>query len=272
MINRKHLIYTLILSFLFVFSSCEQSQKQKLTIAISKAKPIVYYGKYSEWLLKGNPDIELINMYELGVDSALKVLADCDGLLVTGGADVYPGWYGKLADTARCGSFDFYRDTLEIKLITQAISNKMPVVGICRGEQILNVTLGGSLIIDIPTDHDTTVKHRLVDWRNCFHPVEIVEKSMLQSICQPQDLQVNSNHHQAVDVLSSQLSVSAYAPDGIVEAVEWKDPTDKSFLIAVQWHPERLDTVNADLSLPICKKFLAEAELFRLQYSELNLE
>ena len=265
MIKYKYLIYTLILSLFFVFSSCEQTKNHSITIAISKAKPEAFYGKYSEWLLKGNPDVILINMYELGVDSALKVLAHCDGLLVTGGADVYPGWYGKLADTARCGSFDFYRDSLEIELITQAIKTKMPLVGVCRGEQILNVTLGGSLIIDIPSDHDTMIKHRLVDWENCYHPVELLDHSMLQSICQPNDLLVNSNHHQAVDVLSKQLSVAAYAPDGIVEAVEWKNPEGKGFLLAVQWHPERLDTVNAALSMPICKKFLAEAELFRLK-------
>jgi len=263
---RYKIFITLIASLLLFFVSCDQkSETSKLTIAISKAKPIEFYGKYSEWLLKGNPDVELINMYELGVDSALKVLDLCDGLLVTGGADVYPGWYGKLADTARCGSFDFYRDTLEIELIHKALERNMPIVGICRGEQILNVALGGSLIIDIPTDHDTIVKHRLIDWQNCYHPVELVENSMLQAICQPLNLNVNSNHHQAVDELSSELKVAAYAPDGIIEAVEWKNPNGKSFLLAVQWHPERLDTVNVDLSMPICKKFLAEAELFRLK-------
>ncbi|MCK5776728.1 MAG: gamma-glutamyl-gamma-aminobutyrate hydrolase family protein [Bacteroidales bacterium] len=266
MLSHKKILIFLIISVLFFFASCNQKTANKtITIAISKAEPIEFYGKYSEWLLKGNADVELINMYELGVDSALKILDMCDGLLVTGGADVYPAWYGKLADTARCGSFDFYRDSLEIGLIHKALERKIPIVGICRGEQILNVALGGSLIIDIPTDHDTLVKHRLVDWENCYHPVDLIENTLLQSICQPTNLQINSNHHQAVDVLSPQLKVSAYAPDGIIEAVEWKQPEGKSFLIAVQWHPERLDSANADLSLPICEKFLKEAELYHLK-------
>ena len=266
MFKHKNIWIALIASIFVLFTSCNQKvESRKITIAISKAKPIAFYGKYSEWLLKGNSDIELVNMYDLGVDSALKVLDMCDGLLVTGGADVYPAWYGKIADTARCGSFDFYRDSLEIGLIHKALESKIPIVGICRGEQILNVALGGSLIIDIPTDHDTLIKHRLVDWKNCYHPVELIENTLLQSICQPTNLKVNSNHHQAVDVLSPQLSVSAYAPDGIIEALEWKQPEGKSFLIAVQWHPERLDSVNADLSLPICERFLKEAELYRLK-------
>lgn len=259
------LIYVLILFIFIIASSCEQPKLERITIAISKAKPIENYGKYSEWLKKVNPDIELINMYELGVDSALIILEDCDGLLVTGGADVYPGWYGKLADTARCGSFDFYRDTLEIELINKALNMKMPIVGICRGEQIINVALGGSLIIDIPTDHDTIVKHRLIDWKNCFHTVELVEESLLQSICQANNLSVNSNHHQAVDRLSTQLKVSARAHDGIVEAVEWNHIKDKSFLLAVQWHPERLDSVNAELSTPISKAFYLEAKKYHLK-------
>jgi putative glutamine amidotransferase len=252
-----------ILSF-FLFISCQQEPKKPLTIAISKAKPIEFYGNYSNWLKKGAPDAKIINMYELGVDSALSALEDCDGLIIAGGADIYPEWYGQIEDTALCGAFDRYRDTLEIALIKKAIAYKMPLVGICRGEQILNVTLGGSLIVDIPAQHDTLIKHRQMDWQNCYHKVNLVENSYLSSIVRQESGMVNSNHHQAIDRLSDQLKITSRAEDGIIESVEWKEKSmDKGFLIAVQWHPERLDTVHPQMSLPILYAFLKEAKAYQ---------
>jgi len=253
----KPFIYLIIAVFLF--QSC-QPKEDILTIAISKAKPDKYYGNYPKWVHKANSEVKIINMYELGVDSALKVLDQCDGVIITGGADVYPEWYGKIADTARCGSFDRYRDTLEIELIRKAIDLKMPLLGICRGEQIINVSLGGSLIIDIPSDHDTIIKHRLVDWENCYHEIALIEGSMLSILCQGNDKTVNSNHHQAIDDLAPALKITALAEDGIIEAVEWRDPENKNFMMAVQWHPERLDSVNAILSLPIIREFIIQAK------------
>lgn len=262
MLYSKLRVSLFLLIAVFLLSNC-QPEKKVITIAISKAKPYEYYGNYSEWVHKANNEVKIINMYELGVDSALMVLNDCDGVIITGGADVYPGWYGKLSDTARCGEFDRYRDTLEIGLINKAIEMKMPLIGVCRGEQIINVALGGTLIIDIPSDHDTIVKHRLVDWENCFHQVELVEGSLLSTLCQGPDRTVNSNHHQAVDHLSPQLKITALAEDGIIEAVEWKNAEDKNFMMAVQWHPERMDSVNASLSLPIIEEFIAQANQYK---------
>jgi len=258
MILKKTLLFLLTAIILLSFSTCIH-EDENLIIAISKAKPDKYYGNYPVWIHKANSNVEIINMYELGVDSALQVLKLCDGLLVTGGADVYPGWYGKLGDTARCGSFDFYRDTLEMSLIRKAMKLKMPIIGICRGEQIINVTLGGSLIIDIPTDHDTIIAHRQEDWKNCYHSVVLAESSLLNKVCHPKSYKVNSNHHQAVDRIAADLKPSAFAEDGVIEAVEWKNPENKSFLLAVQWHPERLDSVNVDLSLPIVREFIFQA-------------
>lgn len=246
--------------FLILFSSCNQANDKKLLIAISKAKPIEFYGNYSTWVKKAAPDAEIINMYELGVDSALLILEKCDGLIIAGGADVYPEWYGQIDDTSKCGAFDRYRDTLEIELIKKAIKHKMPLVGICRGEQILNVSLGGSLIIDIPTDYDTLIKHRQDDWENCYHKVDIVGESLLISIIKQESGMVNSNHHQAIDRLAKDLIITSQAKDGIPESVEWKLKEGKGFLLAVQWHPERLDTVHPGMSLPILNQFINEAK------------
>jgi len=255
-------LFLLSLFSIFLLTSCEQAQDQNLTIAISKAKPLEYYGNYSNWIKKAAPDAKIINMYELGVDSALLVLEQCNGLIIAGGADVYPEWYGKIKDTVKCGEFDRYRDTLEIALIRKAIENDLPLVGICRGEQILNVTLGGSLIIDIPTDHDTLIKHRQDDWQNCYHRVDLVGKSLLSSLIRQKTGIVNSNHHQAIDRLADNLVITSKAEDEIPESVEWKNNEGKGFLIAVQWHPERLDTVHPEMSLPILKAFIEESKKY----------
>lgn len=261
---KKISLFTLLLSVVifFILPSCKHGGDITY-IAISKAKPDEFYENYSKWVRKANSEVQIVNMYELGIDSALKALDYCKGLIVSGGADVYPDWYGKIADTARCGEFDRYRDTLEIQLIKKAIELKMPLIGICRGEQILNVTLGGTLFIDIPTDYDTMIAHQQEDWQNCFHNVELIDGSLLSKICRLNDNIVNSNHHQAIDQLATDLVVSSFAEDGIIESVEWKDPSNKGFLLAVQWHPERLDTVNPDLSLPIVREFLFEAQKYQ---------
>lgn len=256
----RFLLFPLI--FILLLSSCNRKEDQRLIIAISKAKPVEYYGNYSKWVKKAVPEAEIINMYELGVDSALLVLEKCNGLIIAGGPDVYPEWYDQIEDTIKCGAFDRYRDTLEIELIKKAIENKIPLLGICRGEQILNVVLGGSLIIDIPTDHDTTVKHRLVDWENCYHDVDLVEGTYFSSLVGRETGVVNSNHHQAIDRLAEELVITSRAKDGIPESVEWKSKEDKGFLLAVQWHPERLDTVHPQMSLPILNAFIGEARNF----------
>lgn len=251
------------LSFvLFSTQSCCSPDKQAvLKIAISKDLPVKNITTYSAWINRHESDIEFYNLYPMGLDSAIKILKACDGLILTGGRDVFPDCYGKIEDTARCGSFDAYRDSLEFALIDVALISKMPIVGICRGEQILNVSQGGSLYIDIPTDFDTTVMHRQKDWRNCYHEVFTVSTTSLAIISGVQYGKVTSNHHQGIEVLGEGLKISAYSTDSLPEAIEWEERGDKGFLMAVQWHPERMDTLHL-LSAPIAKEFLKEARLF----------
>ena len=255
--NSKFLILS-ILSFLLFISAC--STDKKIIIAISKANNLET-STYVKWLKNVNSDIEFINLYSLGLDSALLTLDKCDGLLVTGGEDVYPEWYAQVSDTNRCEAFDRYRDTLEIFLIKKAIQKNMPLLGICRGEQILNVALGGSLFIDIPTDIDTNVIHRNSSWE-CYHQINIVENTLLDKICNTENLQVNSYHHQAVDILAKNLKISSYTNNKVVESIEWDDNTNKSFLLAVQWHPERLFSENKEMSLPIALEFIKSANKY----------
>ncbi len=262
-------LFLITISFLII--SCSNSPKQEelvdiektnpIKIAISKAKGSEGYLKYVEWIKILAPNAECIDMYFISLDSAMMQFDECSGLIVSGGPDVFPGRYEKTSDTARCGTIDFRRDTLEIALIQEALKRKIPILGICRGEQILNVALGGSLIIDIPSDFDTSVAHQCDDWQYCFHDIRISKASLLEKICKTNSGYVNTNHHQAVDILADDLKVSAKSADGLIEAVEWKNPEGKSFLIGVQWHPERMDTTNV-LSWNIGKRFILEAEKY----------
>ena len=191
----------------------------------------------------------------------------CSGLLVTGGEDVQPEYYGKASEKHLCTEIDPRRDTLEMALIRKALEKQMPVLGICRGEQILNVTLGGSLIVDIP-DHFSRlpriypVIHQCDDYLNCFHSVTIFPNSLLRSIAGCDMGKVTTNHHQAVEKLAPGLAANARSDDGLTEGIEWESQEGKSFLLGVQWHPERMDTSNC-LSGKILNVFIRHSESFR---------
>ena len=254
--------YFQLVALLFIagFYSCHnknatKEQDEPLRIAISRM-----HGKntYSKWLHNYDSTLILINMYPLGVDSALKTASTVDGILITGGEDVFPGYYGKAYDTVRCGTINRYRDSLEIALIHYAAEHKIPLIGICRGEQIINVALGGSLIIDIPSDVGTKVKHASKDWKLQWHDVNIVPNTLMSEISGVKRKTVSSSHHQAIDKPGKGLLISAYADDSIPEAVEWNIKTDKGFLMATQWHPEHMD-YNNPLSAAFAGKFLKEA-------------
>jgi|FLOH01.1.fsa_nt_gi putative glutamine amidotransferase len=255
----------LIWGMTFIFISCESKVPEKIKIAISKEKSEKSTTKYADWLLRHNNDIVYYNLYPLGIDSALKLLETCNGLLLTGGEDVFSGYYGKIDDSSRCGTFDRYRDSLEFALIENAIAHKMPVFGVCRGEQILNISQGGTLYIDIVTDFDTTVKHRNPDWSKSYHPVRLVKNTRLSDICKGNNQgDVASSHHQGIEKLGNGFIISAYSEDNFPEAIEWSDTTGRTFLMAVQWHPEAMDTLHP-LSAPLAKKFLSEAAKYNLR-------
>ncbi len=242
-----------------LFSGCHNRDDQQVIIAISKGIPDNHYAAYGKWIESNGPEVKWVDLYALPFDSALIIFDNCSGLLLTGGPDVYPGRYNKAYDSSRCGTFDFRRDTLEFALIFMALSNKIPILGICRGQQIMNVALGGSLIVDIPSDFVSDIEHRNEGGNGCFHQVTIFEGSRLNEITGQQNGLVNSSHHQAVDRLADAFVVTARAEDGLIEAIEWKDPVDKPFFLGVQWHPERL-TENESLSIPIVLEFIKEAK------------
>jgi len=251
---------TLFLAIVLIFSACLQEEEHiPLRIAISKSGPGDHYAQYARWLKVHDSTLEVINLYALQLDSAIEVLSICDGLLLSGGPDIHPQWYGQEADTSRMGSVDLRRDTLEMAAIERALELEIPVLGICRGAQIMNVSQGGSLYQDIPTDTDSKLFHRCKDRKNCYHQVMIDSNSMLFKTTGVGMGFVNTNHHQAVDRLADNLKATAHAEDGLIEAIEWKNPEGKSLFMGVQWHPERMDHSNP-LALPVGMYFLKAAE------------
>lgn len=235
--------------------SAQKTKNNKLLIAFSKATNSESYQAYTKWIKNGDSSITCVNLYGEKPEDAIAILEKCSGLVLTGGPDVNPAYYGKTNDSSRC-EIDPYRDSLEFSLIQKAMQMELPIIAICRGEQILNVYMGGSLIVDIPEDFDTIVNHRTSGGYNAMHYIKITENTLLCSISGQIGDSVNTNHHQAVDVLASCFTATAFANDGIIEAYEWKHKAGKPFLLAVQWHPERL--TNA-ASLKIRNYFVLQA-------------
>lgn len=166
----------------------------------------------------------------------LGQLADrCSGFLFTGGQDVSPDVYGcqiKYENVICCKE----RDSMELKLLQEVLIREKPVLGICRGIQLINASIGGTLYQDLPHETESqTEHHQQPPYDVPVHDVMIDRGSPLYRLLRQQKLRVNSYHHQAVRELSPQLKAMAYAPDGIVEAVYMPG---RKFVWAVQWHPE----------------------------------
>ena len=243
--------------------SCSGPDKpDPVVIGISKAAPEEYYGNYAKWLTTADSAIICIDLYHMPLDSALILLDRCSGLLISGGPDVYPGRYNQASDTLKCGTIDFYRDTLEFALIRKAKETEMPILGICRGLQIFNVYHGGSLYPDIPTDLGTSVMHRCENTYDCDHEIRVLKKSGLYKISGEQQGVVNSNHHQGIQRIGSGIRAIARSNEGLIEAIEYEDPGNMPFFMGVQWHPERMELQNP-FCLPIAINFIQEAKLFR---------
>ncbi len=162
-----------------------------------------------------------------------------DAVLLPGGPDVDPVIYGQERHP-ETKIIDAPRDALELTLTRWLVEDDRPLFGICRGHQVMNVALGGTLVQDIPSQVETTLTHDLPDEyprSTRLHTVDIKPESRLASILGTTQVIVNSLHHQSVQAPAPGVDFTAYAPDGIVEALE---VPDKQFILSVQWHPEDL--------------------------------
>ena len=169
-----------------------------------------------------------------GTGHAEEYLELVDGLILTGGGDIDPAHYGG-AQHETLYNVDTDRDRLELALAHEVVKRSVPTLGVCRGAQIVNVALGGTLIEHLPAEIGETVLHRKPSREPTPHPVRVKPGSRLASIVGIQELHPQSWHHQAIRSAAAGLEIVAHAPDGTIEAVEMiKHP----WLIAVQWHPE----------------------------------
>ena len=171
-----------------------------------------------------------------------KYLNIIDGIVITGGDfDVDPSLYGekKIHNKVQLKQS---RTNFEFKITQLAIKKNLPILGICGGEQLLNVIFGGSLYQHIPDQIKTEINHEQTNPRNqASHKIIIKKNSKLESIVKTTEMFVNSAHHQSVNKIGTKLYVSAHASDGVIEAIESKD---LEFCLGVQWHPEFLIDKN----------------------------
>jgi putative glutamine amidotransferase len=175
-----------------------------------------------------------------------EMVRRCDGVLLTGGDDIQPQLYRKtvpksLAKTV--GATAPHRDLTELLVIRETLAARKPLLGICRGMQLLNVALGGTLFVDIKSQVAGAIRHDHLDKKDkLVHDTSVASNTLLQRVLGTSKVGVNSTHHQAVDRLGQGLAVSGVSPDGVVEAVELEPGAmgDYPYLLGVQFHPERL--------------------------------
>lgn len=174
------------------------------------------------------PLVEDVRVYE-------TLFPKIDGFLLTGGNDIDPERYGSFEKSEKLGELTPEREDLEFLILSYAYQFDVPVLGICRGMQMINVFFGGTLYLDL-ADQFTPVQHwQTCDYAQTSHFVKIVRESKLGRILETDRLATNSMHHQGVRTVAPLLDPVAYGPDGLVEAIEVRD---RSFIVGVQWHPE----------------------------------
>ena len=171
------------------------------------------------------------------IDYIDAVVDGLDGILLPGSdSDIDPLRYGRQPHP-NLGSVHPIKDATDLLILDAAERRQMPVFAICFGMQALNVSRGGTLIQDIPSQWPEAIKHEQgVPRDRASHSVRIESETKLSQIVRAEDLEVNSHHHQAVETLGANLVATAWSPDGVIEALE--DPRSDRFVMAVQWHPE----------------------------------
>jgi putative glutamine amidotransferase len=177
-------------------------------------------------------------------EGARAILDSVRGLVLTGGEDVDPEYFGARRHPAT-GPANDLRDRIELALAKEAAARRMPMLAICRGVQVLNVALGGTLVQDIPSELKTDIEHDAKSERGSrIHEVVIDAGSRLADVIGARRITTNSFHHQSVDRLASGFCTVAKSPDGVVEAMECADRA--WWAVGVQWHPEELTATPED--------------------------
>jgi putative glutamine amidotransferase len=215
------------------------------------------YENYRRWI-EAEPGVEAIKL-SMNISNAAES-ESCDGIIFSGGEDVHPELYGKPGFVEEFGLNEIIpaRDKFEYEVLEKSLDRKKPVLGICRGLQLINVYLGGSLVPDIPILFDNKM-HGKIKGQDQTHFIRVEPDSMLHDIGHLELGIVNSAHHQSVDRPANALKISAFSEPSIVEAMEWKEPANKSWLLMVQWHPERMADPSSPFAALVKAAFLDAA-------------
>lgn len=277
----KKILLIIILQLIFVDTSWSQALENKLTnlnqtidknidmrkenkprIAVSASN---YDGKisaskaYIESVVKAGAEPIIVPTLS-DVNMLRSIMMDVDGLVLIGGVDFDPEYYNQKA-IEQLGEVDSVRDISDLTLIKIATDLNMPILGICRGEQGLNVALGGSLYQDIPTEIKTTIKHQQKEKStDTTHGINIVSDSKLAKILGTTTIKVNSFHHQSVKNVAPNFRAVAHSKDGVIEAIEGYPHRN---IMAVQWHPELLVVGGDTLMLKLFENLVTDAKTYR---------
>ncbi|MEG0912190.1 MAG: type 1 glutamine amidotransferase [Oscillospiraceae bacterium] len=199
--------------------------------------------KYLNALKRAGADVRVLRW--TGDQSRVEeFVRDCDGFIFPGGDDINPALYGEKKQ-AWCGEVCDERDDFELKLLMCAAKSQKPILGVCRGAQLINAAFGGTLYQDIVHDtQNADIKHWDIKNRaKRVHTVSATDGSLLKEIIGSGEFKVNTMHHQAINRIADGFRAVAVAPDGITEAIE---KSGEKFFLAVQWHPEFLAPRFAD--------------------------
>lgn len=201
------------------------------------------WANYERWIKSYDSTINVIEL-KAGKTS-LEELKHCDGIIISGGADVHPSRYNKpqYIEQFKLHDFDKERDEFELAILSKVTKTTLPLLGICRGLQITNVFFKGTLIPDLPSDGKKG--HASPDnKKDTVHSVQMFKDSKMYGMIGEEKGIINSHHHQAADAIGEGLKVTAFEEDGTIEAIEKAEDSNGRFFFLVQWHPERMDVSN----------------------------
>lgn len=223
--------------------------KPVLTIGLTYTGSDEKHNNYVNWI-KGNDDIEVVTL-SAEYDN-LDAVKDLDGIVLSGGVDIHPKLYtSDIIDYPNAPeSFNEARDRFEQLVFEESQLHFKPLLAICRGMQLINCLLGGSLTQDLGVEPNRI--HRC-DKTDNKHNIRIEPKTIMSEVLNGDVVAANSAHHQALGNTGKGLKINAVSEDGVAEGLEWEDKTGKPFFLAVQWHPERMYKLGLE-NLPASKK------------------
>jgi putative glutamine amidotransferase len=212
------------------------------------------FANYENFVRRGSPGVD-IRMLSC-VSGDFSEISRCDGILLAGGGDVHPKFYDREDALPITHGVSIGRDLFEFDIIREGMDRNLPMLGICRGSQVFNVAMGGSLVPDVLQAGFSV--HRSEGRGDRSHGITVEPGTLLRRIAGCDSGTVNSSHHQSADRIGRGLKVSALSEDGVVEAMEWENAEGKPFVLLVQWHPERMEDADSPFAGAIISRFAAE--------------